>query len=112
MIIQNGNIEPVIVTDGGYDPTSGYPLDETVTYGAKVPCQYILNNSRQMMLANGERLETEGYQILIEQQPQGFTKPDKVRLSDLSGNDIGVFVVDSMEHLDAVSEIRIIAKVR
>ena len=95
MIIQNGNIEAVIVTDGGIDPTNGYPLEGSTTYGDKIPCQYILGTSRQTVLANGERLDTETYQILIEEQPQGLAKPEKVRLSDMGGTVIGVFVVDT-----------------
>lgn len=110
MIIQNGYIEALTVT-GDYDPHTGYPVDGTETYSEKIPCQFFLKASRQFVLAEGERKETESYQVLVEEQ-QGVFKPEQVRLSDMNGIAIGVFVVETVEPLEAVSEIRLTIKLR
>lgn len=111
MIIQNGNIEAITVAESGRDPNTGYPVAGSVSYSEKIPCQYFLKTNRQFVLAEGERKETEQYQILVEEQ-QGAFNPEQVRLSDLNGNVIGEFVVETVEPLEAVSEVRLSVKIR
>lgn len=111
MIIQNGYIEVVTVVNGGTDQETGYPLAGGVSYGDPIPCQYFLKQNRQAVLANGERKETEQYNVLVEEQPCCFN-PEQVRLTDMCGNTVGVFVVETIEPLDAVSEVRLTVKIR
>lgn len=109
MIIQNGYMEKMVLTGGGTDPETGYLVEERVTYGTPIPCQYLLKSNRQAVLANGERVETVGYQILVE-EPLECCHAEQVRLCDLCGNAIGVFVVETVERLEAVSEVSITVK--
>ncbi len=111
MIIQNGYIEAVTVVNGGIDQETGYPLAGGMSFGSPIACQYFLKSNRQAVLANGERKETEQYQILVEEQPCCFN-PEKVRLTDMCGNTVGVFVVETVEPLEAVSEVRLTVKIR
>lgn len=111
MIIQNGFIEEVTVANGGIDQETGYPLAGSMSFGKPIACQYFLKSNRQAVLANGERKETEQYQVLVEEQPHCFN-PEKVRLTDMCGNTVGVFVVETIEPLEAVSEVRLTVKIR
>ena len=111
MIIRNGFIEEVTVINGVIDQETGYPFAGRMSFGSPIACQYFLKSNRQAILANGERKETEQYQILVEEQPSCFN-PEKVRLSDKCGNTVGVFVVETVEPLEAVSEVRLNVKIR
>lgn len=104
MIIQNGYIEAMVLTNGGVDSTTGFAVAESVSYGTPIPCQYVLSIAAQKTLAQGEHTLKESYKVLIEEQPAGFN-PGHVRLSDINGNVIGVFRVEGLELLVAVSEM-------
>lgn len=112
MIIQNGYIEAITVANGGIDPNTGYPVAGTTSFGSRIPCQYLLKSNRQAVLAEGERKEVKSYEVLIEEQQCCQFEPEKVRLTDLCGNPVGVFVVESVEPLEAVSEVRLTLKIR
>lgn len=111
MIIQNGYIETMTLTGGGTDPATGHPVAEAVSWGDPIPCQWYLKRNRQAVLAEGERMEQPSYEILIEEMPHCF-HPEQVRLTDLCCRVVGIFAVESVEPLDAVSEVRINVKMR
>lgn len=108
MIIQNGYIENMILNDGGIDPETGRHVAGTVAWSDPVPCQYFMKSNRQAVLANGERVETVAYQILVEEPYCPCA--EQVRITDMFGNIAGVYVVETVEPLDAVSEVRITVK--
>ena len=110
MIIQNGYIEAMILTGGGTDPATGHFMPGSVSWDNPIPCQWYLKRNRQAMLAGGERMEQPAYEILIEQQ-QSFNA-EQVRLTDMNSRVVGIFCVESVEPLDAVSETRINIKAR
>lgn len=112
MIIQNGYIEEIKVANGGIDPNTGYPVAGKVSYCFPIPCQYLPKSNRQAVLAEGERNEVKSYEVLIEEPLCCQFGPEKVRLTDLCGNTVGVFVVESVEPLEAVSEVRLNLKIR
>lgn len=109
MIIQNGYIEKLILTGGGIDQNTGHRIAETRSYGDPVPCQYFLKSNRQAVLANDETVETVSYQVLVE-EPYSGEGVEQVRLKDMVGNTVGVFAVETVEPLEAVSEVRITVK--
>lgn len=109
MIIQNGYIENVYITDGGIDQATGHNVAGTVSYGCRVPCQYYLKSYREAVLANGEKVDVEAYMILVE-EPYERAGADQVRLSDLNGKILDVYMIETVEPLEAVSEIKITVK--
>lgn len=105
MIIPNGTIEVLTTSDGGLNPTTGFPTKPKETWGAKIDCQF--SPVRQDYLAktvNSEPYSALSFSILIEAAT--FTG-DRVRLSDRDGNSIGEFSVVSVEPLEAVGQVRI-----
>lgn len=105
MIITNGTIELLTKTGGGIDPTSGYPLATTETWGAPVPCQYVASRCNlQGRTSQGESYTAASYTILVEEQP---IAGEQLRLKDADGTAIGEYSIIQVERLSAVGQTRI-----
>ena len=108
MIISNGAIEIKSIVSGGIDPETGYPLDpKESSWSEPIPCQLSANKYDKLGISDGEHFTIAQYTILIEELSQPMAI-ERIRLKDLSGNQIGEFSVSQVEPLDAVCELRII----
>lgn len=105
MIIQNGTIEFKGKTAGGIDPTTGYPIAPTTTWGDPIPVQWIPNSHDNLGVTHGEHFTRASYTLLISRQA---LPSEQLRLKDRAGNTIGEFSVISAEDLDAVLQTRIL----
>ena len=105
MIIQNGTIEVQTTSQGGLDPTTGFPMNPSVSWGTPVPCQYSPVKYNALALSHGEPVTDKSYSILIE-TVQNFAA-DRLRIKDRAGNTVGEFSVISIEPLETVDQIRI-----
>lgn len=110
MIIANGQLEVKCKSVGdhqGVDPDTGYAVPAaSPTWEDPVPCQYIVNRYNALARSGGEPVTQAAYQVLIEEQAKPFTA-EQVRLTDLSGREIGTFSIIQVEPLTAVGEVRI-----
>lgn len=105
MIIQNGTIESVTLSNGGLDATTGHPTAGEKAYGTPIPCQYYASRYNAQAKSNGEPVTAESWIILIENLWE--FNADILRLKDLAGTEVGEFSVIRKEPLDAVCEVRI-----
>ena len=106
MIIQNGTIEIKTKVAGGINPETGYPVKPTsVSWKKPIPCQFIVNKRDNLGVTNGEHFTIASYVVLIEEQP---FDAEQVRLTDMSGNEIGEFSIIKIVPLEAVGEIEIL----
>lgn len=105
MIIPNGTIELKQKTGGGFDPATGHPIPPVVTWGEKVPCQYLINTRDNLGRVDGEHFTKAQYSILIEQQT---VASEQLRLTDRGGTVLGEFSIISVEELDAVCQTKIL----
>lgn len=106
MIIQNGYIESVTLSEGGLDPQSGHPVPAEKEYGELIPCQFYASRLNMQAKSNGEAVTAATWTILVE-SIWDFRDVRTVRLQDMAGRMIGEFPVVSIEPLDAVGQIRI-----
>lgn len=105
MIIQNGYIEVKTKKGGGIDPVNGFPLPVEVSWGRPVPCQYVPNRHNNLgRTAQEGHFTVASYSVYIEEQP---FSAEQIRLSDMSGTNLGEFSIIQVEPLVAVGEIRI-----
>ena len=105
MIIANGTIEVKEKTAGGINPTNGYPIASTYSWGDPIPCQYLVNTHDNLGVVNGESYTRAAYTILIEQQD---INSEQIRLRNSAGAIIGEYSIISLEHLVAVCETKIL----
>ncbi len=106
MIITNGNIAFKKKISLGIDSNTGYPVPPTSEWGEDIPCQYIVNSYDNLGRANGEHFIKAQYSILVE-QPISI-ESEQLRLIAVNGKELGEFSIISIEHLDAVNQIKII----
>lgn len=105
MIIANGTIELKVKTAGGIDPSTGFPVASTSSWGSLVPCQYLINTRDNLGRVDGEHFTKAQYSILIEQQT---VASEQLRLTDRGGTVLGEFSIISVEELDAVCQTKIL----
>ncbi len=108
MIIQNGYIqirEDREFSDDGLDPETGYPLstyDEV--FGKPIPCQYIATAYNFQGRVGTEHVIKSKYSILIDREE---FKSERIKLTNLKGDILGVFSILQIEPLEAVCQTRI-----
>lgn len=105
MIIQNGYIESVTLSDGGLDATTGHPARGRKEYGELIPCQFYAARFNAQAKSNGEPVTSAAWTILIENLWD--FDAEILRLQDMNGQIIGEYSIIRKEPLDAVCEIRI-----
>jgi hypothetical protein len=105
MIIPNGTIETKQKTAGGIDPTTGYAAKSATIWSNPVPCQYVPNSHNYLGVASGQHYTQASYTVFIDEQPMNS---EQIRLRRTDGSIVGDFSILSVEHLDAVCEMKII----
>lgn len=105
MIIANGFLE-VLLSEGEGLNEKGFPIVTELEWDVPIECQIVPVSLNRLGDANGEHVTNNSYSILIE-KPLEFSA-ERVRLSRLDGQTIGIFSVRSIEVLDAVGELKII----
>ena len=106
MIIANGTIELKVKTAVGINPSTGFPVASTTSWGSPVPCQYLINTHDNLGRTQGEHFVKAQYSILIEQPTP--VASEQLRLTDRDGNVLGEFSIISVEQLDAVCQTKIL----
>lgn len=105
MLIANGTIEIKRLTGGGIDPNTGYHIQPSYTWSNPILCQYYANNYNALGLVADEHFTIASFTVLIEEQE---LEAEQIKLKDNQGSEIGEFSIISIEHLNAVSEIKIL----
>lgn len=110
MIIPNGQLEvkrKSVSGHQGVDLETGYAVrPSSQSWGKPFPCQYMVSKYDALARSGGEPVTKATYQVLIEEQAQPFAA-EQVRLTDLSGREIGTFSIIQVEPLAAVGEVRL-----
>lgn len=106
MIIQNGNIEFKIKTAGGIDPATGYPQKPSARWGKPIPCQYVPRQINLQARSDGNATCTSSYEVYLT-MPLPNEATEQIRLTDMTGKEIGEYSLLAMEELVAVQEIKI-----
>lgn len=103
MIIENGTIQVVETTGGGF--LNGNPVPVTETLGDPIPCNIrVVKNDKRGNYVDGKFTQTQ-LVILIELQP--FTAK-RVKVTDtLRGVDYGTFYVQAIQQLHATGATQI-----
>lgn len=111
MIIVNGHIRRKQKAGGGIDPTTGYPITATSTWGDPIPCQYAPTAQNLQATSTGEATATRHYAIYIEgyEGCEGcdLCVKEQIQLHDHCCHTIGEFSVISVTPLRAVDQTRI-----
>ena len=104
-LFSNGTLQFKQKTGGGIDPTTGYPVQATSTWGEAVPCSWNTVSLNLLATTNNEHYKDAQYSLFIE----GNNLPsEQLKLSDNNGNVLGEFSIISYEYLDTKSVTRII----
>lgn len=103
MIIENGTIQAVEKTGGGFQ--GGRPVSVTETLGDPIPCNIrVVKNDKRGTYVDGKFTQTQ-LVILIELQPFTATR---VKVTDtLRGVDYGTFDVQAIQQLHATGATQI-----
>lgn len=105
MIIQNGYIERITISGGGLDAATGHPLAGTKAYGSPIPCQYVSASKNMLAKSNDEPVSQMSWTIYVEALCRRFSIGERVRLTDLCGNEIDEYSVIRAIPLEAVCQI-------
>ena len=105
MIIQNGFIEYVTVNGGGLDSETGHPLKGTKEYGELTPCQFVSASKNMLAKSNGEPVTDMSWNIYVEALCRHYKAGERLRLTDIFGNEIGEYSVIRAIPLDAVCQV-------
>lgn len=104
MIIQNGILQIVSKTGGGYK--DGKPVAAESSLGEPIPCNFKVNNYEKRGIYVDGKFTQAAYIILIEMQE---FEPCTFLLKDMRGNTLGTYTAyqKGILFLDAVDNIQI-----
>lgn len=103
MIIENGTIQAVEHTGGGFQ--GGRPVPVCETLGDPIPCNIrVVKNDKRGSYVDGKFTQTQ-LVILIDEQP--FTA-QRIKVTDtLRGVELGTFEVQAIQQLHATGATQI-----
>lgn len=105
MIIENGYLQQIKTKGGGME--KGRPIPQTETRGCKIPCNIkTIKNNLHGKSVDGIFRQTE-FEVLIDINTTEKFTATKVALTDNREQDLGVFWVQDIQHLDHVGAIKI-----
>ncbi|MFJ1411696.1 hypothetical protein [Capnocytophaga canimorsus] len=104
MILDNGTIQAIEITQGGL--VNGIPQEAQTTYGEPIPCHIVANQNNQKGSVKDSTFTQMTFSVWIDFQPQTFTAKH-VRLTDNKGIVLGDFEVQSIEHSDLTLRTKI-----
>lgn len=102
MIIQNGNISFKYKTGGGLDD-DGYPVAPSITWSDPIPCQFVPKTLNLQAAESGNTYIKQGYSVYINSD-LSLIPTEQLRLTTLTGVEIGEFSVISVQELRAVGQ--------
>lgn len=106
MIIENGILQVIQKTGGGFDE-NGLPQKVQDDPGEPIPCNLkTITHDKKGKYTDGT-FTRFSYEILLDIETARNFTADRVKLTDNRGNELGVFQVQDVQHLDAVGAIKI-----
>jgi hypothetical protein len=103
MIIANGHIE-FKLTDSTPRMINGYPTASEESWSDPIPCQINLSRTSTRERDNGEANTLIVVELIVEFQP--LPESEQLRLTDLTGRELGEYVINAIpEPLEAVDQI-------
>lgn len=107
MIIANGTLQIVTTSGGGFD-ANGIPVAVSEQLSSPIACNLkTLTHNHRGKSIDGEYTQAS-YEILLDATVVPHFTAERVKMYDNRGQEIGVFRVQDIQHLDFVGAIKLL----